>query len=105
MSNWQKFFTVFTLVVISSNAFAIDQAKIAECKTLKHGVGVIMDARQAEWDIAELYEHFDYDADMIDIVNNAYAVPLFSTDKYKLRAKKKFQNRYFKACFEQTVNI
>jgi hypothetical protein len=73
---------------------------IKHCKGMSTVAGQIMEFRQQNADIAELYELLADSQSSIIMVSMAYKEPLYSTDEYKTRSIAKFKNEVFMICIE-----
>ena len=63
-----------------------------------------MSLRQANTDMAEVIKivkkHDNEEANMVDMVKDAYGQPAYSSYKFKLMSVKQFKNKYFLKCYK-----
>ena len=90
-----------TISLLSANAFAeITEEQLASCKNVKEEAKAIMQLRQMETDVAEVYGIFNYTGPWIKVVDDAYNLFPMMGEEAKEKQATKFGNKYFLICFK-----
>ena len=89
-------------ILLSFNLSANEDTKY--CKGMSKVAGQIMEFRQENTDMADLYELLEDSQGAIIMISMAYKEPLYSTDEYKKRSIDTFKNTVFMICINSRLN-
>ena len=97
----KKVAITLSLVLCSFSAFAeITEEQIASCKNVKEEAKAVMQLRQMEMDVSEVYGIFNYTGPWIKVVDDAYNLFPMIGEEAKEKQATKFGNKYFLICFK-----
>ena len=88
-------------ILVSFNVSAeITAEQIESCKTVKVEANAIMQLRQMETDVSEVYALYGYKGPWIKVVDDAYNQWAMMGEEAKEKQATKFGNKYFLICFK-----
>ena len=94
--------TIALTAALSFNVSASNEEEGNMCDGYSKLAGTIMEMRQENTAMSEMYNVLKGNDVSIALLKEAYKVPLYSVDSNKLKAVNEFKNTAFMACIEAT---
>ena len=92
--------TLLAVTALLSFSSAADEA-VEYCAGVSKLAGQIMEMRQDNYEMSEMYTVLRGHAGSLTIVKMAYESPLYNGDKYKAREIARFKNEIFMICVSE----
>jgi len=92
------------LLALLLSACVISDAHSVSCIEVSELAETVMSARQRNVDITKFMANFDSDSTLDEMIRTlakkAYALPLYSTDEYRINTIRTFKNDVYLSCAE-----